>query len=1584
MKVVHSPHPVLPAQDRRTFEINKQLLLTEATTIADVLEAIEIDLRGMPVVLQVNGIKVDIDEWDKFHVKANDEIVVRATVQGGGGGSNPLAFILSIALVVMAPYLAGTVLGFSGLMANVVAFGIVMVGNLIINALFPPSLPGPVTSSNKNPSPTYSLTGGSNASRPYDVLPFVVGTHRVFPDYDSKPYTEYYGDDQYLYQTFNFGVVADSMSISDISIGDNPISNFDGVEIEISQGKTGTLTMFPANVDTQSGGDLNDDTGWIQRTTPEGTYAIGVDVEGALFAIDKEGNINALSVTIGAEWRIHPNGAWQPFFGSSNQTTISSASQDPVRKSWKRSVGGGQYDVRVRKLTGDFSSDRKQCHLTCPSIRSYQKDNADYSGQKRMAIKIKASGQLNGVLQTVNAIVSQYMPAWTGTSWQSQNTSNPAWIYYNLAKGIYDPEGNLLVGLGLSDAEIDGDQIKHWGQWCNTHGLNFNFVFDQQLVCGDLLTIPARVGRGTWSWGTGKLGIVFDEESLPVTQMIAMENIVNGSFQIDYVSADLADEIVLSFINPALGWKPDTVRVVVPGVTEPVNPVNVEIPGITSKVQAGQEANLLAARQRYHKRRVTLTMDSEALVSTRGDVITLSHDLTSWGQSSRVASASSTTQITLQTPVTFTAGQTHYCAVRYPNGTIYVRQVVSASGEQTTLTLSSPLPTIINNDVENKPEDYLVQFDIKETPAKRMKIVGIRPVGEFAEQVQLELINDDPDYYSTEGSGYDYIEPGTYNNNIPTVYDLSITEDILNAATKHVRINLSWKLIAAKGARLRVKEYNGSWVNYGEILGTSYSFDYFKATTIVVELTPVALAVTNTPGTTITQEYTIVGVGSLPPGAPIVVPNVSGLELYNGTGPGGAEFSVKDPTFTWRSSSFSGSYELGDEPYGGDSGVIDPYFKDFEIEIWADGTKVFTDHTTNPYYTFWFADNALSPGGPHRDFTIKVYQRNTLNARSEIPAVLKVNNPAPAGVGFTLLAGIQQYWVEMEQSYALDFAGYLVAQGDTADFTPSLTNIVYRGPDMACVINEQTLDEVFVKVAPYDVFSDNPNDLNWTVSSSVIVDPAAQIDEIGFDSIVFKPNDPGANYVSWTAGTAFDQKDGTVWNVSAGNAQWISGVLYVYYVKGASVLATTTNIGEAVNGTILATYRGGTALQFGTNGSAFIDGGKILAQTVGANQLVANTAIITNSAQLANAVITEAHIQDATVSNAKIGDYIQSANWNPSTHQGWKMSKTGGIEGSQITIYDPSGNLCFQSGKITANTIGGVDISTAMVGQSTVSSAIGQALTDSATALAAADGKITTYFQATAPTGDLQAGDLWFDSDDANKLYRWTGSSWLITRDTGIAAAISAAADAEALADQKVRTYIQQTEPTLKDPGDLWYNTANNELRRWGGASWVLWGHPVISGTNISTYMTTAAIDTLYIKGQAVTFSVANVALGGAALPTTVTKLVSATINCTGGKVLLLVTCNMTYTGKDTYSVAIAQARVTRSINGGGESDLRSLHYAGSSFNGVTCGHTYCMGYIDNPGAGNITYNLYMGQTKLYSGNLNYANAYIQLTETKR
>lgn len=116
---------------------------------------------------------------------------------------------------------------------------------------------------------------------------------------------------------------------------------------------------------------------------------------------------------------------------------------------------------------------------------------------------------------------------------------------------------------------------------------------------------------------------------------------------------------------------------------------------------------------------------------------------------------------------------------------------------------------------------------------------------------------------------------------------------------------------------------------------------------------------------------------------------------------------------------------------------------------------------------------------------------------------------------------------------------------------------------------------------------------------------------------------------------------------------------------------------------------------------------------------------------------------------------------------------------------------------------------------------IADALSAAAAAQATADGKIDSFWQATPP-GSASEGDLWFDTGDGGKQYRWTSGAWVLAADARIGQAISDAADAQATADGKVRTFVQASAPTAEALGDLWLdNDDGNKLYRWSGSAWV-------------------------------------------------------------------------------------------------------------------------------------------------------------------
>lgn len=101
------------------------------------------------------------------------------------------------------------------------------------------------------------------------------------------------------------------------------------------------------------------------------------------------------------------------------------------------------------------------------------------------------------------------------------------------------------------------------------------------------------------------------------------------------------------------------------------------------------------------------------------------------------------------------------------------------------------------------------------------------------------------------------------------------------------------------------------------------------------------------------------------------------------------------------------------------------------------------------------------------------------------------------------------------------------------------------------------------------------------------------------------------NSVTWTAGNIIYTNDaGTVVSVAitAGSLSWTAGTTYVYWVKGGTLLSTTTSTATAYGADkiVLATYRGGVNLIV-NYGRTIIDGSQITAGTITGDRIVANS-----------------------------------------------------------------------------------------------------------------------------------------------------------------------------------------------------------------------------------------------------------------------------------------------------------------------------------------------------------------------------------------
>lgn len=800
--LVHSPHPILAAADRRFIQAH----FRPGETVAEFLARSGVESAG-PCVLTIQGQRVPRNLWAHTRPKPGMLLTLRATVRGGGGGGggkNPLATVLQIGLMIAAPGLgnavagalklgtAFTVLGQAISWAQIIGGAISVLGGMLINnVLAPPPRPQlqQAAGTMDNPSPTYSLSGGGNRARPYGPMSLVIGKHRVFPDQGAKTFTEFEGDDQYLYEVYHFGL--SDVVLSDFRIGPTPIASFADITIQES-GADGALTLFPGNVDTAAGGALTQVAGWIQRTSSVNSTHLAVDIIGNLYAISSAGGIAASSATIEMEYRVSPAGAWQPFWQGVSAFTFTSGSRKPIRRTFKIALAAGQYDVRVRRTTADSADPQVVSQLDWSQLRSYQPDTADYTGQKRVALKARATGQLQGRIDIFNALASARCEAWTGAAWVLAETSNPAWWVRWFAKGK-TIGGKAAFGALLPAGRIHEENLKAFGAWCAAKNLTVNMVLDRQMNCDELLNSIARLGRGQCTWSPGKLAVVWDAPDQPTAAVFGMGNIRAGTFEVEYVSEKLADEVGVTFRDKDNDYQQDTVYATVPGVAVPVTRAEVDLLGCDNRSQAGREANLLAANNAYRPRRVSFETDFEGLVIERGDVAVIAHDLTQWALSGRLIEGSTAHVLKLDRKVTLSSAADNKVMVKRPDGSFATYSVVYAAGEVEEITLTGgDLPVNPGADPDGHPVyDYCYYLAPLATPGKKMKLVDYEPVD--LKYLRLVFMDESPDYYAQENNAFYPAVPGPLAQNLPALSNLIVTEELIpNGDGYLVRLILTW------------------------------------------------------------------------------------------------------------------------------------------------------------------------------------------------------------------------------------------------------------------------------------------------------------------------------------------------------------------------------------------------------------------------------------------------------------------------------------------------------------------------------------------------------------------------------------------------------------------------------------------------------------------------------------------------------------------------------------------------------------------------------------------------------------------------
>lgn len=298
------------------------------------------------------------------------------------------------------------------------------------------------------------------------------------------------------------------------------------------------------------------------------------------------------------------------------------------------------FDIRVRRITPDSSSDLLSNGTTWNSYSEITDDNLSYPFSAIAGAVIdrdqytdtpSRTYHLRGLIVSVpdnyDPIARTYSGLWLGGFKQAW-TNNPAWLFRELAK-------NTRFGLAKRAGYIDVDDgaLYVLSQYCDQlvddgYGgkeprMTLNAYITEQASARDILDKIASMFRGIALWDGVRLSVMLDAPQDPIAT-ITNANVVDGNFKRSSVKrSEKYNAVVVSWTDPDNGW--EQVKEYVSDddmiARGNYNETTLEAFGCTSRGQAWRAGKWLLETAKRESSRLTFQMARDAIHFTPGDIV---------------------------------------------------------------------------------------------------------------------------------------------------------------------------------------------------------------------------------------------------------------------------------------------------------------------------------------------------------------------------------------------------------------------------------------------------------------------------------------------------------------------------------------------------------------------------------------------------------------------------------------------------------------------------------------------------------------------------------------------------------------------------------------------------------------------------------------------------------------------------------------------------------------------------------------------------------------------------------------------------
>src|SRR5262245_394513 len=430
-----------------------------------------------------DGTRIPEDMWDRVRLKPNTAVIARPIAEA------PIfaifAAISSITATVSA-FFAGM-----GIFGQILLTGLTMAAKFLISKLFMPKPPKPDVS---DAIPFYSITGSRNEIMYWAPIPLLLGRYRITPPLAASPYTEVVGDEQYLRQLFCNGYGPLALEETTAKIGETLVSSYkEEAEIEHRPGNSVTepnTTLYPKSViDEPFSIELKKaDPNTIKRTATD-TVQVALDFmwPQGLCNIDDEGNRRDRDVTIKMQHKKVGTTTWV----NMPTLTFEEDTQKVIRKTVTFTLPSeGQYDILVHKESPEPPPEFEDWkwvgldQVMYTAIRSYRTGEPVTFSDAPLsftAIRIRASGRLNQIIDTYNIVATSRVTAWNGTAWVANTASRRP---PDLFRWVLQCGANRRP---YATSKIDLPALQAWHAYCVAQGWFYDKWVVDQVSVYDLL-----------------------------------------------------------------------------------------------------------------------------------------------------------------------------------------------------------------------------------------------------------------------------------------------------------------------------------------------------------------------------------------------------------------------------------------------------------------------------------------------------------------------------------------------------------------------------------------------------------------------------------------------------------------------------------------------------------------------------------------------------------------------------------------------------------------------------------------------------------------------------------------------------------------------------------------------------------------------------------------------------------------------------------------------------------------------------------------------------------------------------------------